>query len=217
MRSETSSLRRERPALPAKVVFCRAALVAVPLDRDLHRRILLQHSGVGLQDLLAGGIDIRAIEREEHRLERGVAIQIVDGRGQQVVLRRHRRHRHRFAHRLRWGRRGRIRVASHGRRRRHRPRDRRLRLALARGDRDRHQENQNQQRFGLSSHTHRLTRTRTLNPFEPNLWNPWNLCNRWNLVLLRPMRHRVVAFLGDLAQVLAVAIDREDLTAARAR
>src|SRR5688500_4250654 len=59
-------LRGERATLTEReVVFGGATFVAVPLDRDLPRGVLLHDPGVLLQHPLSFGTDVRAVELEE--------------------------------------------------------------------------------------------------------------------------------------------------------
>src|SRR5688500_2948237 len=63
-------LHRDRAALAKRqVVLGRSALVAVAFDRDSPRRVLLEHSGIGLRDGPAALVQFGTVDREEHRFE----------------------------------------------------------------------------------------------------------------------------------------------------
>src|SRR5688572_23750976 len=71
-------LHRDRASLAERqVVLSRSPLVAVSLDGDSPRRKFLEHPGVGLRDHPTGLVEFGAVEREEHWLERRVAVEVV--------------------------------------------------------------------------------------------------------------------------------------------
>src|SRR6185369_3021381 len=81
-------LRGEGPLFAEReVVFGRAALVAVPLDGDDPRGVLLQDAGVRIERLLTGAVDFEAVQRVENRLERGILVDGVQVAGRQRVVR----------------------------------------------------------------------------------------------------------------------------------
>ena len=86
--------RRDGAALAkSQIVLRRSALVAVTFDRDHPRRVFLQHCGIRLQRRAARVADVRAVVIEEHRLQRRVAVQIVERTCRHIVARqRLRRH-----------------------------------------------------------------------------------------------------------------------------
>src|SRR6266540_3720588 len=135
-----------------KVVLGGAALVAVAFDRDLPAVELLQNPCVLLQHLLRLGRKVGAVELIKHRLERGIAIKLVERSPRNGV----------FGHHGYWNRLGDWFGRRRGRRRtgcparrcsrgRHRARDRR-RFFAARGNRHHHEQRRRREHEDSSHH-----------------------------------------------------------------
>src|SRR5262245_60304209 len=71
------------------------------LDGDVPRRVPLQDHRVFIQCRLSSLVELAAVEREERRLERRVAIQVIERRRRNGIIRdRFGRHNRRLAHGL---------------------------------------------------------------------------------------------------------------------
>ena len=171
--------------------------------------ILLQHRGVGLQHLLAVGAHVGAVELEEQRLSGESRLRsssdfepIVSSAGSAAPAPARSpaaaAPAAAAARRRRSAGGGGIGRATGGC------------LLRARADHHRQQHHQNHQRCSL---LRLITDPQNLNLVGTS-WNPWNLVD---LATATNSASVLLPSLRDLPQVAAVAVDREDLAAARAR
>src|SRR5688572_18869305 len=172
-----------------EVVLSRTALVAVSLDRNHPARIRLQDFGIGRGGLAPRLIQFGAVDSEKDRLQRRVAIQIVERAHPGGVVRESWLRRYgQILGDPRWTR---IRRRRNGRRRGVRRRLLRCRhrclpLGTRRGKRQRNQNDNGKAGFHV---VHQISRESSVGPV-------------WRLI---------VSGARDLPQAGAVAADREDL------